>query len=169
MRNPSRQLARLRDRHLARALSANALRGLVPTAPGSPSPLDYIHEQSMEANVGSQFRMETGGQQTCVPDSHDGTCARALGDLRQDFNTRSNALHPGGAYKYRRERLVTEGRNTEIGLEGVDLSSEGVAANHNIHTTHSLLIWARVEDGVREHDHACACSEHRHSGGSREA
>ena len=78
----------------------------------------------MESNVGSQFRVETGGQQTCVLDSHDGTCPLTLGDLRQDFDLRSDAFHPGGANEYGRERLVTDGRNAQIGLEGVDLSAE---------------------------------------------
>ena len=82
---------------------------------------------------------------------------------------RSDALHPGGANEDGRERLVTEDGNAEIGLEGVDLSAESVAAHDNVQTTHGFLIWARVEDGVREHDHARACSEHRHSRGPREA
>lgn len=68
----------------------------------------------------------------------------------------TGTFDPRGADEDRPHRAVVEPGEVEVGLEGIDLTTEGIAAHRHIDAVQRLHIGARVEHLGGEQDHARA-------------
>jgi len=120
----------------------------------------------MDAVVVGDFRMEGRRHQRPLLNGDDSTGGRAGANASENVDLLAGLLHPGRANEHGMERMIRDGfsREIKIRLEAVDLTSERVAANRDVETAEGLLPAARVEDPVRQHDHAGAGAQGRQAG-----
>src|SRR4051794_14469330 len=120
-----------------------------------------VHEQLVEARVAGHLRVEGRGEQVALTDRDDPTRGRTGGHGRDHLDVRTHILHPGRADEHRVEGAL-QLRHVEVGLEGVDLPAEGVAADDHVEAADRLLVRGATLDPVGQQDHPGAGAEHRH-------
>ena len=89
----------------------------------------------MHPGVTSQLRVERGRKQLSfcpAADRYDSTVGGAAVDLREHLDPLAGGLHPGGADEDRVHRPTVDPGEVDVGLERIDLASEGIAAYDDV-------------------------------------
>src|SRR5215210_4974554 len=87
---------------------------------------DQVDEDLVDAGVAAPLRMERRRHQRSLPDRDDPTHRRAVLHPREDVDSGAGLLDPGGADEDRVDGSL-HALELQVALEGVDLTSEGVA------------------------------------------
>ena len=85
-------------------------------------------------------------------------------DGTQNLYAIIDALHPRCPDEHRMYRAASDAIKIDIGLEGLHLTTEGVASYGDIQCTEGLLIFCAVKHPLREQDHPGAGAVRRQSG-----
>jgi hypothetical protein len=97
--------------------------------------------------------VEAGGHQVTLADGDDLTVGRTPHDPAEDLDVRTGLLDPRGADEDRVHGAAGHPGDRHLGLEGVDLPAEGVAAHGDVQPADGLLAGGCVEHRVGQHDH----------------
>src|SRR5882757_2848929 len=105
-----------------------------------------IHEVPVHAVVPGQFGVEGGRQQRALAHGDNPTERLGRGGVPhpgEHGHVRPGGLDPGRPDEHRAERPLRFGEIVgQVGLEGVHLTAEGVAADHHVQATDGLLALA---------------------------
>ena len=104
---------------------------------------------SVHPRIPRELRVERRGEQGALSDCHDLTVGGAALDLREDLDAGPGVLHPRRADEHRVHRGALDTGHVEVGLEGVDLPAEGVAADRDVEPADGLLPGGPVQHGCR--------------------
>ena len=111
----------------------------------------------MNATIGGEFGMEgTGQARTMTNENGLAVVASENFDIGSDVGDEWSPNEDGV------ERSV-ETEDLDVGLEGIDLTSVGVASHRHRNGVEVDLVVASVLDAFREQDHASAGAEERQS------
>src|SRR5581483_7602184 len=103
-------------------------------------------KQFMQTQVAGELGMEGGGQDVSLA-AQDWVVV----DAGQDLDVVADALDVGSANEHGRD--ASHAVDFEVGLEGVDLASERIAAHFDVEDREAALVWPTVEDDLRQEDH----------------
>ena len=123
-----------------------------------------VDEDPVDAGVASHLGMERRRHQRALPDRDDPTGGRSRAGSATFASTSTPS--PTASTHGARMKIACTGSlepgEVEVGLEGVDLASEGVAAHGDVEAAERLLPVDAVLDPVGQQDHAGAGAEDRH-------
>jgi hypothetical protein len=129
-----------------------------------PGRADQVAEQGVHPPVARQFRVERRGEHRALPHGHGPAGGRARAGARrgagrhrgEHLDVGAGGLDPRRADEHRVHRAAGHARHGQVGLEGVDLAAEGVAAHHDVEPAELLLVGAAVAHLAGEQDQARA-------------
>src|SRR4051794_14198249 len=118
----------------------------------------HRREEPVEARLAGHLRMEGGGEDVPLADRDD----PAVLELGQDVDVGTRSLDDRRSDEDRVDGLVAEERHRHVGLERVELASEGVAADGDVEQRQDRIV--AIGDLAREDDHPGTGPEHRGAG-----
>src|SRR5690554_4350200 len=113
---------------------------------------DGRDECSVNTVVAAHFWMERRGPHAALPNRNDPIGVPRRLHSRKNLDARSGLLHPGSSDEHS-VHGIRQSRERNIGLEGVDLTAESIAADDDIQAAKERLIRAAIENRTSQEDH----------------
>src|SRR5690606_13871253 len=114
---------------------------------------DDLDELAVQPHVTRDLRMERRGDDVALTYRDDPTGGRPRTHGGEHLDAWPGLLDPRRTDEHRMERPARDALDLEIGLEGVDLPAEGVAAHRDVERTERALPLGGVEQPAGEQDH----------------